>query len=431
MPKIIHLNIIYGLLVCLLCVGCDLFPSKSSNFKSFEPFEIIIEKTHGSLQGQQEEISIYLDSINNPTLDIGGFEFLVEYDPTVLTLQSAEPGQLLNDCEWEYFTYKQGPQSNCGPNPCPSGMLRIVAIAETSNGNHSPSCYSGEAGQLVAINFLVTNDYTYNCTFSPIRWKWYDCGDNSIASQNGDTLYLNKHVYGFDNEDITNYNSEFPTYEGISNICVFNYNVNRKRYIDFYNGGIDIICVDSIDGSDCWGPSGLEIADAVFYSNYFIYGMGIFSNPELQIQCSDVNADGIVLDLSDFVYLIRIIIGNASPYPQDIEPFPAYVNRRNGIVSVDGIDVGAVHIVLEGEVVPELLLENMELNYNFDGNNTNLLVYSFQGNYFTDEDFIDIGNNLIIDISFATKEGYRVYVANISGRIISDADINSNSFNED
>jgi len=108
-----------------------------------------IEKTHGSFQGQVEEVSIYLDSLINPANEMGGFDFLIQYDQTALTFQSAVPGQLLVDCGWEYFTYRQGPDGNCGSNACPSGFLRIVAMAETNNGANHPSCFSdcGEYGQ--------------------------------------------------------------------------------------------------------------------------------------------------------------------------------------------------------------------------------------------------------------------------------------------
>ena len=55
---------------------------------------------------------------NSKTLDnigeyiMGGFDFLIAYDASALTFMGAEPGQLLEDCEWEYFTWRF--VNNCG-----------------------------------------------------------------------------------------------------------------------------------------------------------------------------------------------------------------------------------------------------------------------------------------------------------------------------
>jgi len=97
---------------------------------------IKIEKIHNSLQGHYEFVSI---TTENGTLPMGGFDFLIAYDASALTFMEATPGQLLEDCGWEYFTYRFGSQGNCG-GPCPSGLLRIVAIAEVNNGANHPSC---------------------------------------------------------------------------------------------------------------------------------------------------------------------------------------------------------------------------------------------------------------------------------------------------
>ncbi len=89
------------------------------------------------------------------------------------------------------------------------------------------------------------------------------------------------------------------------------------RDIDFFNGGIDIVCADSIDarGDINLNGFGYEIADAVLFSHYFIYGLPVFTiNQAGQIAASDANADGLALTVADLVYLIRVVVGDALPY---------------------------------------------------------------------------------------------------------------------
>ncbi len=65
--------------------------------------------------------------------------------------------------------------------------------------------------------------------------------------------------------------------------------------VNFYNGGIDIVCADSIDARGDLNLNGIanEIADAVMYTQYFLYGLdALDANPlfrEAQIAASDVN----------------------------------------------------------------------------------------------------------------------------------------------
>ncbi len=51
--------------------------------------------------------------------------------------------------------------------------------------------------------------------------------------------------------------------------------------VDFYDGGIDIVCADSIDARGDINLNGIanEIADAVMYTKYFLYGISAFPIP--------------------------------------------------------------------------------------------------------------------------------------------------------
>jgi hypothetical protein len=390
-------------------------------------FLITIEKSHNSLQGQQQSLDVYMQNSGFENYPMGGFDFLFQYDATALTFQSADPGQFLEDCGWEYFTYRYGPNGNCGTG-CPSGEVRVTAIAETNNGqgNH-PDCFTngdpGVSNQLVVLNFLVTNDRTFECMYAPVRFFWYDCGDNTISSVDGNYLFISNHVYNFEDTtgsysyDLADPSQEFPTAAGANYTCDVAIDDDKPdplRFIDFVNGGVDIVCADSIDarGDLNLNEIAYEIADAVLYSNYFVYGLSVFTvNEAGQIAASDVNADGITLSVADLVYTIRVLVGDANPYPKEVVNSPEYVNatyeHHNGVISVDDIEVAAAHVVLSGNVTPTLLADNMTMIADFDGANTRVLVYSIDGNSFTGN-MLNVGNAEIVSLDMADALGTQV-----------------------
>ncbi len=309
-------------------------------------------------------------------------------------MQSVEPGALHNDCGWEYFNYRHGNNGNCGTG-CPSGMLRITAIAETNNGPNHPLCFFDEAaGPMANISFLVSDDRSLECQFAPVSFFWMDCGDNAFSDKMGDTLWISRKVYTFEYDNITDLDYGFPGYFGAPDQCLIGGDPNKPtplRCIDFTNGGVDIICADSIDARADINLNGVayEIADAVVFSNYFVYGLSVFNvNVDGQIAASDVNADGITLSVADLVYLIRVIVGDTPPIPKLApgEMPEANLMVNDGILNITDTDyrVGAISMILEGEVKPILheKASSMEMRYNFDGKQTRVLIYNMDGKSF-------------------------------------------------
>ena len=383
---------------------------------SFGCDDIRIEKTHNTHQGQYETVSI---TIENSDLEMGGFDFLIAYDASALALPEATPGQLLEDCGWEYFTYRHGVHGNCG-DACPSGLLRIFAIAETNNGPNHPSCYGPpdtDPHELVGIRFLVTNDRTFECQYVPIYFFWDDCGDNSVSSVDGEIMYVDRAIYDFEGNLIWDEDDddEYPEDERIPFVGAPDYCLNPDpekptavRFLCFYNGGIDIICADSIDDRGDINLNGTanEIADAVLFSNYFVHGISVFNvNIDGQIAASDVNADGITLSVADLVYLIRIITGDAPPYPK-LSPVTVKADLVDGVLSVNA-DMGAAYVVIENSVTPLLLAESMEMKYQYDENNnlTRILVYSMEPDRRFSGDFLGGINGNVITLEMATYDG--------------------------
>jgi hypothetical protein len=109
------------------------------------------------------------------------------------------------------------------------------------------------------------------------------------------------------------------------------------------------------------------------FTNYFIYGLSAFAGHIAGSQAaSDVNADGISLSVADLVYLIRVIVGDALPYPKPTNTF-ATVSTEDG-VSITGVELGAVFMILKGEVTP-INATDAKMAYAYDGTNTRVLVH--------------------------------------------------------
>jgi hypothetical protein len=360
-------------------------------------------------QGQHASLPVNLNTGNA----IDGYDLLIGYDNSALSFQSAAPGASLVEDGWEYFTYRYGANGNCS-NACPTGLLRLTAIAETNNGPNHPTING--VTELAVIDFLVTNDRTLECQSIPVRFYWMDCGDNTLSTDGGNTLIVSETVFDGDEvlfppngSEIQNFDYGFPTYFGTQNSCIVP--VGDKpvpiRDASFNNGCLFIACADAIDlrGDLNLNNVANEIADAVLYSNYFIYGIGQFIiNTEGQIAASDVNADGLALSVADLVYLIRVIVGDALPYPK-LAPVSAQIVDNNGLLSVNA-EMGAALVVIEGNVAAELKAENMELISNFDGVNTRVLVYSLEGNTFSGE-FLN-ANGTVVSYELGSADGATV-----------------------
>jgi hypothetical protein len=271
------------------------------------------------------------------------------------------------------------------------------------------------------MDFMVTNDYTLECSFVPISFFWRDCTDNSIAMNKRSAPALeviqaiSRNVFGYNGSffPITDGTTGFPTFTGAQDDCLLigedKFNI---QFIDFFNGGIKICCSDEIDARGDINLNGImnEIADAVVFTNYFIYGMNAFTiNQEGQKAATDVNNDGIVLSVADLVYLIRVIVGDVLPI-EKLNPnmVAANIVQDGQLVSVD-VELGAALFVLEGNVDVNLAqnASHMTIKSDVVNGNTHALVYSFdQGATFSGN--VLNTNGKVISVEAADYNGVAV-----------------------
>ncbi|MEW5925481.1 MAG: T9SS type A sorting domain-containing protein, partial [Candidatus Zixiibacteriota bacterium] len=343
---------------------------------------------------------------------------------------------------WEYFTYRHGVMGTCG-DACPDGLLRIIALAETNDGANHPDCYGPpdtDPHELATMRFYVSNDRNLNGQYVPIYFFWNDCGDNAISSVDGDDLYVDHAIYDFqenliwneDDDDLYPEENRIP-FVGTPDVCM-NPDPEKPgliRCIDFIYGGIDIIPSDSIDARGDVNLNGIayEIADAITFTNYFIYGYSAFTvNLAGQIAATEINGDGFVLTVADLVYLIRVILGNAPPIPK-LSPatYEAEVNMQVNhtatVISTNSpVNIGAAQYIIEhdGYTLGEPHLINgasdMTLKYSDKDGILRILVYSME-----DGRSIDAGPENIVAIPINGQGSMRLVETQLSdnyGRLI-------------
>nr|MBN2277650.1 T9SS type A sorting domain-containing protein [candidate division Zixibacteria bacterium] len=419
------------------------------------PYDIVIEKVHGQHQGVHGYISVFK---GDGSEDMFGWDFLIGYDQSALTFIGAIKGAIFTDpaYDWEYFTYRYNYNGNCG-SACPSGLLRVVAMAESNDGpNHpeelfipdyDPCTFEDSLGILFTLDFLISSDYNFQSQFAPVSFYWMDCGDNTIAynpseldDENAVYTAVADEVYAYGGDDETIYcetyrlmviptsmSKEFPTYYGadvVGENCLDDAGVYPPGhalagepkpapvpFIRFFNGGFDIIPVSELDDRGDVNLNGIpnEIADAVVFTNYFIVGYNAFTiNIDGQAAATEVNGDGVALTVADLVYLIRVIIGDALPLPAaKINPgLVAEVIDANDAIIVNA-ELGAAQFVLEGNVDVTLGsgAAGMEMISAVRDNNTYVLVYSMEKGMSASGEIL-ITNGNLISMEAANYDGF-------------------------
>jgi hypothetical protein len=299
-------------------------------------------------------------------------------------------------------------------------MLRIVAMREYNDGVFNDYHIPGP-GELVKMHFYVSNDRTLEGQFIPIRFFWFDCGDNTLSDETGNWLYLGLKVYDFLWNEITD-PVEYG-YSGPAATCFdtvfFPGTQIPKNYplgaIIFRNGGIDIIPAEEIDYRGDINLNGIEneIADAVMFTNYFIKGLMAFGDHvEGSIAASEVNGDGFTLTVADLVYLIRIVVGDAMPLPPKHNPnaFAAFTAQGNFVRVESNVDIGAALLVFDGHVIPSLAAEasHLAIAYGYEENTTRVLVYGSWENpsAITSGNLLEVeGNGVLASVDAAEYGG--------------------------
>jgi len=367
---------------------------------------------------------------------IGGFDLLVGYDVSVMDFWGAEIGDAID--EWEYFTYRIVDQNNC-PTGCPSGLMRYVGIADQNNGPYSPPVEQlTPNGELALFYMRIKNDLNLGGRYLPLNFYWLDCGDNAFSDPTGTYLYVDSRIYNAAGSIIWDESDDelFPESErfnglGAPDSCLVGGKISPVRCVYFHDGWICVLHPDSIDARGDVNLNNVpyEIADAVVFTNYFIYSFAAFTvNVNGQIAATDINADGYTLTLGDLVYLIRVISGDANPLPKVSPGFNGLDlavetdDDRLTVMADARCAIGAGLLVFEYDgVIPKKPLlgkmaEHMDMIYTVNDNEVRILIYSLERGRAIDEgsgallemDYSGTGSLHLRETEFASYYGVNI-----------------------
>lgn len=248
---------------------------------------------------------------NTALYELGGFELNFTFNPDEITLVDVVPGSAMENCGWEYLTFRQDE----------TGFIVVIGLADTADGPNHPSCYfSSIDDELFHFQFYIPDTDSAECINYEVNFYWKNCGCNIFSNTTGDTLFGSSQVFQFEYNEITA-NNPTPSYTGMPDICLDSLSgesVTALREVIFRNGFFSITCADIPNdrGDVNLNSVAYEIADYVMFQDYFLHGLRIFTtNPELQTLNSDINNDGRYLETGDLVYLWLILVGDALPFP--------------------------------------------------------------------------------------------------------------------
>ncbi|MFH1891984.1 MAG: T9SS type A sorting domain-containing protein [Candidatus Zixiibacteriota bacterium] len=353
-----------------------------------ELLEVQLESAIGSLAGSAE-ISI---TLNQGTDFFGSYDFLIAYQDTMLTFADATIGSDLADC-WEYFNYFYFPADGCDGH-CPSELIRIVAIADVVNGSTHPdqSCLhynpaSGDQMELARLRFRVSHAIRHECMFAPVRFFWLDCGNNVLNSVTGDSVWNSNAVFSGEYAPIEITGDQYYGGHWWIGNCTDQIRGESvsAQVIDFISGGIDIVCTDQFGHLGDLNLNSIiyEISDLTLFAKYFIYGVSVFDiDMPVQVGATDINNDGVVLSLPDFMYMIRVINGDVPPYAK-LSPFAYTVTIEEGaiITANSQSDIGAALFVFSGEGDANLLADGMKMESDVVDGQLRVLIWSDSKNH--------------------------------------------------
>ncbi len=294
-------------------------------------------------------------SLETGVFEMGGFEVLVGWDNTALTLLEVIPAERI-DYGSEYFHVNL----NDGCQDCPNiNSARVVWISDINNGvPHSPAPAGGDPvfylrfsvdaslpfGMLIPIEF-ITNDYT----------------DNTISDESG---YIFWHPV-LNSGCVTIVDPE--SYKGDPNMNCYYYEI----------GDAVLVARRLIEGYGVWG----ENADNC-------HGLpGGTDDDALQESAGDLNNNGVV-DIADLVTFINIINGNINPPKLDPATSAASITMPNVIgdnmeVSISsGLEVGGVLLSINHngiELGAPIAANGMDVRAHDADGVMHVVVYSLDG----------------------------------------------------
>lgn len=221
---------------------------------------------------------------------IGGFEFTIVYDPTVLTILDVRREAPILGGEYWYVNYHPAITPGCPPGT-PSGAVKVTFINNLNNQiPPQDPCIQVAGDPIFSIKWYVNPDYNYPVNFcipicfylcEPMNYQW-----NAVTDETGLNVWKT---------------------EGCLDAFA------STNYLDLNCGNIKIQTTGNVVPGDVnHNLQPYEIGDAVLLANYLMDPVTYPLDP-WQLHAADINGDGIYGSIADLIILINIINGTIQP----------------------------------------------------------------------------------------------------------------------
>jgi hypothetical protein len=226
-------------------------------------------------------------------VEVGYFQLEVDFCYHHLTFVGAEPGQVLEEGDWEKFTYRLLPYTDS------LYKVQLFGIHDLPDGHKGvPLGPNSEYVTLVVLAFVVNLGIPEG-TFFPITFEWElsDCLENTLQNRFYDTLYVSQDSAQFNTIDCPPESLEFAAV---------------LPSLEFSDGGITVLYPEEpVRGDINLNYIPYEVADWVLFCTFLLEGESVLTDPEQQAANSDANCDAFVWSIADLLYMNRVILHDA------------------------------------------------------------------------------------------------------------------------
>jgi len=293
---------------------------------------------------------------------IGGFEFTIVYDPTVLTILDVRREAPIAGGEYWYVNYHPAITPGC-PAGTPSGAVKVTFINDLNNQlPPADPCITVAGDPIFSIKWYVNPGFEYPVDFcipicfylcEPVNYQW-----NAVTDETGLNVWKTEGCLdAFTSTNFLDLNCGNIKIQTTGNVVPGDVNHNLQPY---------------------------EIGDAVLLANYLMDPITYPLDP-WQLHAADINGDGIYGSIADLIMLINIINGTVQPggklAPMDIAatvtmPVNASGNMDVMVNSEASVGGAVVRINHAGVEIGAPIANGMDMVYTDKNGVLSVVVYN-------------------------------------------------------
>lgn len=272
-------------------------------------------------------VALSVNPENAGTIDsLSSLNLLIEYPYDALRLIDVKPGD--GDSLWAYFTYRRDGKLN---RELKRDALRIIVHRGINGGVPTPQSQAVPVGTIAWLEFEVNPRPELFGDSALIGFQSFDCKDNTFTD-------------GAD-PGLLHFMSDYETTDSLGHPndsldCPRRYRIVpdirfKSGLVRFGDASGEL---PPLPGDLNLNGLGADLGDAVIFARALLSDSGLSEDSTIrarQLIASDVNRDGIPLQISDYEMLVRVISGDVNLFePHDPVTPSAHVNKLDWGIEV-------------------------------------------------------------------------------------------------